>query len=59
MTELRYLKNVAALGCNQNKGIGCGICTVVYPPRGFYRRRQENGHECPQSVHGTGACMRS
>ena len=31
MTELRYLKNVAALGCNQNKGIGCGICTVVYP----------------------------
>ena len=31
MTELRYLEDVVTLECNQDKCIGCSMCTVVCP----------------------------
>ena len=59
MTELRYLEDVVTLECDQDKCIGCGMCTVVCPHGVFEvvdKKAEMSGRNLCMEC---GACMRN
>ncbi len=59
MSEFHYLENVVTLTCDQDKCIGCGMCTVVCPHAVFVLRDKKAVMERRNLCMECGACMKN
>jgi NAD-dependent dihydropyrimidine dehydrogenase PreA subunit len=59
MTEFRYLEDVVTLSCDQEKCIGCGMCTVVCPHGVFVVSNKKAIMERRNFCMECGACMKN
>jgi len=55
--EFRYLENVVTLECDQEKCIGCGMCTVVCPHGVFVIEDKKAVMSARNLCMECGACM--
>ena len=59
MTEFHYLEDVVTLTCDQDKCIGCGMCTVVCPHAVFVLTDKKAVMERRNLCMECGACMKN
>ncbi len=59
MAEFEYLQDVVTLECDQNKCIGCSICTVVCPHAVFVIKEKKAVMAQRNLCMECGACMRN
>jgi ferredoxin len=59
MGRFEYLKNVVTLGLDQDKCVGCGMCTAVCPHAVFALTNGKVGIEDRDACMECGACARN
>lgn len=59
MAEFRYLEDVVTLACDQDRCIGCGMCTVVCPHGVFTLQDKKALMSSRNLCMECGACMKN
>ena len=59
MGQMIYLKGVVTLRLDQDKCVGCGMCTVVCPHEVFHLRNEKASIQSRDACMECGACARN